>query len=154
MTEILGVSVGEVGLAVIAIGSLFVLRRMVGSPNAPTPTLPATDAVAWLHTRRSLVEALELRGFHVSDEDAAASRLVLERADASVSVSWDARRREVDARLVWRSPAGADNPPGTHDLTRNAYMTTCYLPREGAADGAIARLLEDLAARVDDRNGV
>jgi hypothetical protein len=154
MPEILGVGAAEAGLIVVAIGSLFVLRRVARVPSGPSPVRLDDEATAWMHARRSLMEALELRGFHVSDEDAMASRFVVERPDATVSVSWDARHREVGARLAWRDPASLTSQHATQDLARSAYTTACYLPREGVADRAIARLLEDLGTRLDDAKGV
>ncbi|MHB1313197.1 MAG: hypothetical protein ACYC3L_14365 [Gemmatimonadaceae bacterium] len=136
-------------LLIVAAGVLGVLNRRARDAAIAREEVAEAEAEEdpqWLQAQATVLEALGALGFEQDHEVADGSRLLMERADLTVSVSWDGRRRQVSARVAEPLQGSALIVRGP-DATARQVLFTCRLPRKGKADRVIAQLAEQLQSR-------
>lgn len=147
--SIVGILSNPFYLLIVSVGVLSVMRqraRLAENARARIAEEVAEEDPQWIQTQATLLQALGAVGFQHDSEVADGSRLLLARADLAVSVSWDARRRQVSARVsepLARSAVSSRDPA----LVARQNLFSCQLPRDGKADGVIAQLADQLQAR-------
>ncbi|MBI2408594.1 MAG: hypothetical protein HYV19_09875 [Gemmatimonadetes bacterium] len=132
MQEVAGVGFSELLNIVVILATLFMLRQILRERARPDVADSRGD-LSWRQARDTVLEALSPMGFTLVDEDVDATRFRLERASQSISVSWNARHREVAARVA-RTDAVVDD----------SALVTARMPRSGKADQEIAHLVGQL----------
>lgn len=136
-------------LLIVAVGLLSVLSRRSRSAVSAREEV-AEEAVEddpqWIQAQATVLQALGALGFQRDGDVGDESRLLMERADLAVSISWDARRRLVSARISEPLRRSTVRVPGRDSVARQ-NLFTCQLPRTGKADHVIAQLAAQLQAR-------
>jgi hypothetical protein len=132
-------------LLIVAVGVLGVLRQRTRGAVSAREEIAEEDP-QWNQAQATVLQALGARGFQRDEDVAEGSRLLMERADLVISVSWDARQRRVSARVSEPIHRSAVSERGTDAVARQ-NLFSCQLPRRGKADGVIAQFAEQLQAR-------